>query len=243
METVFTVLIPITFVTFLTLERLAPARAQPTIPFWLLKGFGFFVMTAVISTVPPAILAGVLASHAALHLDRIGWLPAGLVAFFVTDLLHYAIHRLQHNWPWLWRWTHQMHHSAERVDVAGSAVFHPFELALFSVISTVVSVMLGISPESAALAGFLGAALGMFTHLNVRTPRWLGYVIQRPEAHSIHHARGVHAYNYGNLMLWDLALGTFRHPVTFTGPYGFWDGASRQLVPMLAGRDVADPTH
>jgi hypothetical protein len=44
-------------------------------------------------------------------------------------------------------------------------------------------------------------------------------------------------------MLWDIALGTFRNPDTFTAtPSGFWDGASRKLLPMLAGRDVAEPT-
>jgi sterol desaturase/sphingolipid hydroxylase (fatty acid hydroxylase superfamily) len=189
------------------------------------------------------VLAGVLAPYAPLHLDTLSVPVAGLIAFLVTDLITYAIHRVQHNWPWLWRWTHQMHHAAERVDIAGAAIFHPLELLLFAVVSSVVAVLLGLSPAAAALAGFLAAALGMFSHLNIRTPRWLGYIIQRPEAHSIHHARGVHAYNYGNVMLWDITLGTFRNPASFTGPAGFWDGASRKLLPMLVGRDIVEPTH
>jgi hypothetical protein len=77
----------------------------------------------------------------------------------------------------------------------------------------------------------------MFQHLNVRTPRWVGFDVQRPEARSIHHARGVHAYNYGNFMLWDIVLGTFRNPETFTDqPSGFWDGASAEVGAMLLGR-------
>ena len=36
---------------------------------------------------------------------------------------------------------------------------------------------------------------------NVRTPQWLGYLVQRPESHSVHHQRGVHAYNYSDLPL------------------------------------------
>ena len=242
MEAIFTLLIPITFVTLLVVERFFPAREQPKIKWWLVKGIGFFIATAVITSAPAALVAGALAPYAPLHLDGLPTVVAGLIGFVVTDLVSYVVHRLQHNWPWLWRWTHQMHHSAERVDVAGSAIFHPFELVLFAVITTIIAVLLGLTPAAAAMAGFLGAATGMFSHLNIRTPRWLGYLIQRPEAHSIHHARGVHAYNYGNLTVWDMVLGTFRNPVEFAGEAGFWNGASRKFLSMLVGRDVAEPT-
>jgi sterol desaturase/sphingolipid hydroxylase (fatty acid hydroxylase superfamily) len=80
----------------------------------------------------------------------------------------------------------------------------------------------------------------MFQHWNVRTPQWVGWIIQRPEAHALHHARGIHAYNYGNFMLWDILFGTFRNPAAFTDPLGFWDGASGKLGSMLIGRDVGE---
>jgi sterol desaturase/sphingolipid hydroxylase (fatty acid hydroxylase superfamily) len=54
----------------------------------------------------------------------------------------------------------------------------------------------------------------MFQHANLRTPRWLGYIIQRPESHGIHHERGLHAFNYADLPLWDMVFGTFRNPRT-----------------------------
>jgi hypothetical protein len=69
-------------------------------------------------------------------------------------------------------------------------------------------------------------------------PRWLGYLIQRPESHSIHHQRGVHVYNYGDIALWDLLFGTLQNPVSFDGEAGYWDGASRRVGAMLIGRDV-----
>ncbi|HTR55489.1 MAG TPA: sterol desaturase family protein [Kofleriaceae bacterium] len=242
MEAIFTLLIPITFVLLLVLERLFPAREQPKIRFWLVRGIAFFVATAAISSLPAALVASALAPYAPLHLDGLPTAVAGLIGIVVTDLVSYVVHRVQHNWRWLWRWTHQMHHAAERVDVAGSAIFHPFELVMFAVITSFIAVMLGLSPAAAALAGLFGAVTGMFSHLNIRTPRWLGYIIQRPEAHSIHHARGVHAYNYGNLTVWDLALGTFRNPASFAGEAGFWNGASNKFLSMLVGRDVAEPT-
>ena len=69
----------------------------------------------------------------------------------------------------------------------------------------------------------------------------LGYLIMRPEQHGLHHERGVHAYNYGSVSLWDMMFGTFRNPQAFPAQYGFWDGASRRLGRMLIGRDVAQP--
>jgi sterol desaturase/sphingolipid hydroxylase (fatty acid hydroxylase superfamily) len=87
-------------------------------------------------------------------------------------------------------------------------------------------------------ASFLASFCSLFQHANLRTPRWLGYLIQRPESHSIHHQRGVHAYNYGDIALWDLLFGTLRNPATFDGEAGYWDGASRRVTAMLLGLDV-----
>jgi len=76
--------------------------------------------------------------------------------------------------------------------------------------------------------------------MNVRTPRVLGYLIQRPEAHFVHHQRDVHAYNYGDFPLWDLLFGTFRNPAEFgKEDVGFADPADRRLGAMLAFRDVS----
>jgi len=52
--------------------------------------------------------------------------------------------------------------------------------------------LLGLDPLAAAIIGYVGAFYGLFQHWNVRTPRWLGYVIQRPEAHCHHHELNVH---------------------------------------------------
>jgi sterol desaturase/sphingolipid hydroxylase (fatty acid hydroxylase superfamily) len=134
-----------------------------------------------------------------------------------------------------------MHHSAERVDMLGSNYFHPIDFALQIAVSTLPVMLLGISPSAAALGGLIGYFFGNFPHLNVRTPQWLGWFIQRPEAHAVHHGRGIHAYNYGNFPLWDILFGTFRNPATFTEEAGFWDGASAKVSAMLCGRDVSTP--
>jgi sterol desaturase/sphingolipid hydroxylase (fatty acid hydroxylase superfamily) len=242
MEQIIGALFPLTFVAFLVVERVFPARPLPKVKRWLLKGVVFFFLSAFIGGVIPTFVTNAIAPHAPLHVARFGTVLGALVAFVVSDAVSYGVHRLMHNVPWLWRWTHQMHHSAERLDVAGAVYFHPLDIALQSTTPAIVAGLLGISPAAAALAGYAGFVLAMFQHLNVRTPQWLGWIVQRPEAHAVHHARGVHAYNYGNLTLWDIVLGTFRNPASFpTEPAGFWDGASSKVGAMLIGRDVAEP--
>ena len=46
--------------------------------------------------------------------------------------------------------------------------------------------------------------------VRLRTPRWVGYVMQRPEHHSTHHEFNVHNYNYGDIKWWDRFFGTFK---------------------------------
>ena len=70
-------------------------------------------------------------------------------------------------------------------------------------------------PEAALVINRLDR-MGMFQHANIRTPHWLGYIVQRPESHSAHHERGVHARNYGDLPLFDIIFGTFHNPRTST---------------------------
>ena len=96
--------------------------------------------------------------------------------------------------------------------------------------------------DGAALAGGFLAFNAAFQHANVKTPHWLGYLIQRPESHSLHHERGVHRDNYADLPLIDMLFGSFENPRRFEHATGFWDGASARVVDMLLARDVSRPT-
>ena len=64
-------------------------------------------------------------------------------------------------------------------------------------------------------------------------------MIQRPESHSRHHERGVHAGNYSDLPLFDLLFRTFHNPRDFAPQVGFEDGASSRVVDLLLARDVS----
>jgi sterol desaturase/sphingolipid hydroxylase (fatty acid hydroxylase superfamily) len=112
------------------------------------------------------------------------------------------------------------------------------EAFLFSVSSALI---LGVTPEAGALAGTFGFFCASFQHANLRTPQWLGYFLQRPESHSVHHGRGVHAGNYADLPIFDLLFGTFKNPEQQEALVGFYEGASRRLGRMLFALDVTVP--
>jgi sterol desaturase/sphingolipid hydroxylase (fatty acid hydroxylase superfamily) len=161
----------------------------------------------------------------------------------VYELAHYWYHRAAHRFDWLWRATHQMHHSAESVEALGAYYLHPLDTALFSTWSALVFFpLLGLGPVAAAVASAFLAFNAVFQHANIRTPRWVGFLVQRPESHGVHHERGVHRFNYADLPLWDVVFGTFRNPAQWAGQGGFYVGASSRLAEMLVGRDVTMPS-
>ena len=197
------------------------------------------LFSGAVATVAPLIWVGLLREHRLFDLEGLGAVGGGLVAFVSLQLVSYWWHRTMHRTDFLFRWFHQMHHSAERIDVFGANYFHPLDILGFAFVQSAVPAIIGVGAEAALIAGFLAVFYGFFQHLNVRTPRWIGYLIQRPESHSLHHGRGVHGYNYADLPLWDLVFGTFRNPEHFQSEAGYWDGASKRIGSMLIGRDVS----
>ena len=103
--------------------------------------------------------------------------------------------------------------------------------------------VLGLEPLTAAIVGYVAAFYGIFQHFNIATPQWLGFVIQRPESHCVHHRRDFHAYDYSDFPPWDMLMGTFRNPKTFKGDVGFDDAASGRVGAMLVGRDANAPLY
>jgi sterol desaturase/sphingolipid hydroxylase (fatty acid hydroxylase superfamily) len=172
----------------------------------------------------------------------LGTAGGAVVGVVVYEFFHYWYHRSAHRFNALWLLGHQMHHSAESLDPWGAYFLHPLDAAVFLSLSSIVLYpVLGLSPAAGAWAAAVLTFFAVFQHAGVKTPRWLGYIVQRPESHAIHHARGVHAHNYSDLPLWDIVFGTFRNPGRETRQplLGFYDGASARVGEMLAFRDVA----
>jgi sterol desaturase/sphingolipid hydroxylase (fatty acid hydroxylase superfamily) len=238
-------LVPLTYLVMLAVEKWRPARAFPPRRGWTWLGIAFLLLIGTVSTVVPLLVdPRWLAAHRWMDGSGLGVAGGTVVGYIVLSALAYALHRTFHHVPLLWRLVHQLHHSPQRIDMSGSVFFHPVEMVVQVLLQLFVTVVvLGLDPLAAALVGYVAAFYGMFQHWNVHTPRCLGYLIQRPEAHCEHHRLGVHANNYGDLPVWDLLLGTFRNPATFSGTCGFESPADRRLLAMLAWRDVNEPVY
>ena len=165
------IVIPAAFVGLILLERLRPARPLPRVRGWRIAGVVAFAVTGVVSSALPMLYQGFIDAHRLLDLRGLGLLPGTIVVLLVTEFFGYWFHRLRHTrvlWP-----VHQLHHSAERLDVFGSAYFHPLDIAGETLVGSFVStVLLGVSAEAVALAGLTAVVLSLFQHTNVRTPRW-----------------------------------------------------------------------
>jgi sterol desaturase/sphingolipid hydroxylase (fatty acid hydroxylase superfamily) len=239
LETVAIALIP----GFMLLDLAWRSRNYEKTRFWRLRSAlvtaGIFFFTGYVAVFWSDVFAG-------LHLfdaSVLGPIGGAVVGVLVYEFFHYWYHRAAHRWNWLWRAGHQMHHSAESLDAFGANYLHPFDAAMFTTIkSLVLFPLLGLSPEAGVIAVLFLTFNAMFQHANLKTPHWLGYLIQRPESHAIHHGRGIHRDNYADLPLWDMVFGTFRNPKTAENrPVGFYRGASSRIPEMLIGRDVSEP--
>src|SRR3546814_7483606 len=133
-----------------------------------------------------------------------------------------------------------MHHSSTRLYAAGAVWFSPLDIRGWTGLASLCrGLVVGLAAQAATLVLYATTVMSVFQHSNIRTPRWLGYLVHRPESHSVHHQRGVHAYNYSDLPLFDIVFGTFRNPRDFAPEQGFWQGASARVPQMLAFRDIA----
>ncbi|MDH5821955.1 sterol desaturase family protein [Luteimonas sp. RD2P54] len=225
---------------FLVLDLLYGHRRAPRSRWWRLRGLLVSAFTIALSMAVALGWGHLLAGRSLFDLSGLGLWAGAALGVLVYEFGHYWYHRTAHRSPRLWRASHQMHHSAETLDAFGAYYLHPIDTLVFTTIQSVVFFpLLGVAPEAGATAAAFLAFNAAFQHADLRTPRWLGWFIQRPESHLLHHQRGVHAYNYADLPLWDIVFGTFRNPPAgYHAATGLGHGASARLGDLLLGRDV-----
>ncbi len=229
-------------VVMIACELLRRGRQWPSVTGWwaralLLNGAQFAIAYASATTWDLW-----MADHRPWSADALGTTGGAALGYFAITFVYYWWHRARHDLPFLWRWLHQVHHSPQRIEVITSFYKHPFEIAVNGVLSSaIVYFLVGVGPLAASWAVLATGLAELFYHWNVPTPWWIGFIIQRPESHCIHHQSGVHAYNYGDLPIYDILFGTFRNPRHWDARCGF--GARElELGRMLAGRGVEPPS-
>ena len=221
-------------------EALAPARKLPAVRFWRTRCLVSFAAYFLLSSYLPLLWSGFLAQHQLVDLTTLGTWNGAAVGILVLEAGVYAWHRAVHASDLLWRTFHQMHHSAERIDTYGAFWFSPADMIGWTAVTSLcLTLAVGLTPQATTLVLLTVTALNIFGHANVRTPRWLGYFVQRPESHSRHHQRGAHAGNYAELPVFDMVFGTFANPPRFAKAAGFYHGASARVADMLCFRDVS----
>ncbi len=220
-------------------EALLPARKLPKVKNWRTKGILSFLLFFYLSSYLPMWIDPIVAQYMLFDLSGLGT-PAGvLIGILGYQLAVYIYHRSVHQSDLLWRVFHQMHHSAERLDTFGAFYFSPVDMISFTLIgSFVFAFFIGLSPQAITVVILLLNFFSIFQHANIHTPQWLGYIIQRPESHSVHHGRGLHKYNYSDIPLWDMIFGTFSNPKTYENENGFYDGGSAKVKEMLLFKDI-----
>ncbi|AEE49637.1 sterol desaturase family protein [Haliscomenobacter hydrossis] len=221
-------------------EAIFPARPLPEIKFWRLKGILAFFVFFYLSTYLPLLCADFLPQKPLLDLSGIGVLGGSIAGVLLYEFGLYLWHRAMHSNDLLWRTFHQMHHSAERLDTYGAFFFSPLDMIGFTALGTLcLSIVLGLPPQSVTVFLLVTNFFSIFQHANIRTPQWLGYLIQRPESHGYHHAQNIHQYNYSDLPIFDIIFGTFHNPRTFEHENGFYPGASERVADMLMFKDIS----
>lgn len=235
-------LIVVTALVFFTLERTAPGRRLPESAGWHLRAVLLNLAQLGLIGLGGITWNAFFREYALLPLGA--WrnpVLEGAVYWLGGTFVFYWWHRLRHV-DGFWHVFHQVHHSPSRIEALTAFYKHPLEIAADSIIAGFfIYFVLGGSAEAGAWASFFGALGAYFYHSNIRTPRWMGLFLQRPEHHSIHHQLGVHSYNYGDITLWDRLFGTFKDTETFVERCGFPGVQERQLGPMLRFKDVYEP--
>jgi len=233
------IIIMIIFFAFMIGEELFPGRPLPDIKFWKIKGITAFIVYFFLSSYLPLFWNGYMGSYQILNMTTLGDYWGALVALLIYELGVYIWHHSMHKSNLLWRVFHQMHHSAERVDTYGAFFFSPMDMIGFTFLTSLAMVWIGGFTVQATIYSIYGATfLAVIQHANIKTPHWMGYIFQRPESHSLHHAKSVHAFNYSDLPLFDIIFGTFRNPKQFASETGFYDGASSRIGEMLLFKDI-----
>jgi len=220
-------------------ESVFPARELPKMKFWRFRGVIFFLAYIILTTYIPLVWDDFFASYQLINLSSLSLFTQAVLGIFLFELVQYGWHIGMHKSDFLFRVSHQMHHSSERLDVPSAFVFSVNDMIGLSLVGSIsFALVMGLSPQAITIIILTLTFLGIFQHANINTPRWLGYVVQRPESHTIHHARGIHKYNYTDLPIIDMIFGTFRNPKNYEHKTGYYDGASSKIAEMLLFKDI-----
>ena len=225
--------------TFVVLERKFPGRELPQSKGWYFRSIAINISQILLIGLGGITWNKYFRSASIFHFGNWSYpVVEGLVYWFFGTLVFYWWHRLRHA-NGFWLIFHQVHHSPKRIEVLTSFYKHPVEIIADSLLTGfLIYFVFGGTALAGAWTSFFGATGEYFYHSNIATPKWVGYFIQRPEHHSIHHELDVHTFNFGDITWWDRMFGTFKETDKFAKDCGFPKENESKIWEMMKFKDV-----
>jgi ornithine lipid hydroxylase len=133
-----------------------------------------------------------------------------ILAFLVSDLGKYLVHRASHEHAWLFRF-HLAHHQPARLSAWNALRLHPVNIAYNAAIDAVPLFLFGVTPTAAAVLATLRATIGVVQHANLDLEEGRQWLVNAPSYHRTHHDVRIEEahHNYASsLLVWDRLFGT-----------------------------------
>ena len=226
------------FVCVFTLEVIAPASNNNCDRRWLVLASSLSIFQTL-----STLIAGWVFNHKIQAISVFNFSDAhvmlqGGLGFLLTSFVAYWWHRAMHKSDFLWRTFHQLHHSPRRIESLTAFYLHPFDAVAATILNGLCCyTILGLNAYGCAISLLTAAIYNIFIHADLKTPYWLGFIIQRPEMHRVHHKHMSHKQNYG-LAFMDMMFGTFENPKHYVDEVGFDAVREKKIYQMLLTKDV-----
>jgi sterol desaturase/sphingolipid hydroxylase (fatty acid hydroxylase superfamily) len=238
MELIILIIVITVFVCVFTLEVIAPASKNNCDRRWMFLASSISLFQSISTIAAGIVFVETFRGLALFEFHQFNVIAQGVIGFLFTSFVAYWWHRSMHKNDFLWRTFHQLHHSPRRIEALTSFFMHPFDGVAATFLNALCCyLILGLDAVGAGISLIIAALYNIFIHADLKTPYWLGYVLQRPEMHRVHHKYLHHAQNYG-LSIWDALFGTFNNPKEYVQNVGFDKERELRIYEMLKTKDV-----
>lgn len=232
------------------MERLFPSQPLNNVPGWwvyvlLINVFQLFaVILATLTWEKWLQQTDYYTNIDGFHLkDYVSPFIGAIIAYVLNQWVFYWWHYMRHHIYVFWILFHQFHHSPTRIEAITSFYKHPLEIVVDSqIMAVLVYAILGLTHESSIWLSVFSGVGEYIYHMNLNTPKLMGYFFQRPESHRMHHninAR-INCPNYSDLPVFDMLNETFKNPDHMDDGSGFPQMETRRLD-MLFFKDILKP--
>ena len=141
-----------------------------------------------------------------------------LATWVIYSFATYALHRLSHAIPWLWR-LHRIHHCDPHLDISTTLRHHPLETVVYTLFLGSIAASMGLRPSGIASYELVAFVIGAFSHGNIAVPaaldRAMSWLVVTRAFHRLHHSveQPETDSNFAEVFaVWDRLFGTCSRP-------------------------------